>query len=211
MILNCQQHLSLDTFIYRGITRNPILRIKYVSTRDFHYRIISNKKVKHPQSKKRMKLIGGACTLSLFQCALGGSKIGPYSRASLRGLAHDPAKHVRAVRYHESFEKHNKNYGVPLVNIDGKWGTICFDGLDKDTRDFLCRQLYFPDSYWGSSVDRYQSVSHFHQALIEYPVLLNGLKCIKHASEFDDCTSEPMGLQHCESQQDLLLGCTPVN
>ena len=122
----------------------------------------------------------------------------------------NPVKHVEDIQYHENSEIQEKNYGVPLVNIAGIWGTICFDGLDQDTLDFLCRQLHFPDTYWGS-VNLYQSVSHFNQPFIEYPVLLNGLKCIKHASEFDDCTSEPMGYQHCESYQDLLLGCIPIN
>ena len=121
----------------------------------------------------------------------------------------DPVKQVDDIKYHENSEK--KNYGVPLVNIAGIWGTICFDGLDQDTLDFLCRQLHFPDTYWGSTVNLYQSVSHFNDPFNEYPVLLNGLKCIKHASEFDDCTSEQIGYQHCESYQDLLLGCIPIN
>ena len=135
-----------------------------------------------------------------------------YSRPKLllNGLV-DPVKHVRDIRYHEAFENQNTNYGVPLVNIAGIWGTICFDGLDEDTRDFLCRELHFPDSYWGSPNDFYQPVSHFHQSLIGYPTLLNGMKCIKHASEFDDCSSKPIGFQQCQSQQDLFLGCIPIN
>ena len=173
------------------------------------------------ERENSMKFISGL----LFSCVQGSTlrdysahkdiSLGSYSRwntltrVTLSDL--DPVKQVDDIKYHENSDNQKKNYGVPLVNIAGIWGTICFDGLDEDTLDFLCRQLHFPDTYWGSTVNLYQSVSHLNEPFNEYPVLLNGMKCIKHASEFDDCTSEPIGYQHCESYQDLLLGCIPIN
>ena len=127
----------------------------------------------------------------------------------------NPVKHV------EAWEWENKDVislgghvGVPLVTIAGIKGTICAGGgvddpikiADQDTRDFLCRKLTGIEWATGSA----ESVSHFNETLVDFPVVVTNIQCPKDAKDFADCTSGPMGYgpeDHCASQEDLKLGC----
>ena len=121
----------------------------------------------------------------------------------------DPVKHVQAIEFENKDDwTVGGHVGVPLVNIAGIIGTICADNVDKYTSGFLCRKL---GGDWASAEfeneDPDAPVSHFNETLIGYPVLLNNVQCIEGATSFEDCTSGPMGFEHCDSQQDLKLGC----
>ena len=121
----------------------------------------------------------------------------------------DPVKHVQDIMWENPCEGPfcpvGGHVGVPLVNIAGITGTICADDLDMNTRNFLCRQL---GGDWAESGgDPEDPFSHFDENLVGFPVLLNNIQCIEGATSFEDCTSGPMGFEHCDSQQDLQLGC----
>ena len=90
------------------------------------------------------------------------------------------------------------------MTIAGIKGTICADNVDQNTLDFLCQKASGVN--WASG-DAEDPMSHFDDKLADHPVLLNNVQCIEGATSFDDCTSGPMGFEHCESEQDLQLGC----
>ena len=119
----------------------------------------------------------------------------------------DPVKHVEDIEWvDENSCVDGGCLGVPLVTIAGITGTICADNTDKNTRDFLCQKLTGID--WADSwTDEQESVSHFDEKFVGYPVMLNNIQCIEGATSFDNCTSGPMGFEHCDSERDLQLGC----
>ena len=95
---------------------------------------------------------------------------------------------------------------VPIVEIGGIWGTVCFDGFDQNAAMFFCKKLRW------NAVGYIQSISH---AQVEadygtYPVLLTNVKCNENAQSVLDCTSGPMGFASCSSGNDVHLGCMLV-
>ena len=43
----------------------------------------------------------------------------------------------------------------------------------------------------------------------KYPVLLNMVHCEENAEAFIECTSGPMGIEHCPSRSDFQAFCGP--
>ena len=112
-------------------------------------------------------------------------------------------KYVKDVKWAD--EQPDSSNSIPLVNIAGLWGTICFDNIDKNFQDLLCNRLG-P----GSRLDYYTNATSHDEVQAEFgtlPVLLNNVKCVADPSSFQNCTSRPMGFQHCESGNDLKMAC----
>ena len=117
----------------------------------------------------------------------------------------DPVKHVQDIQWvDEDSCALGGCVGIPLVTIAGITGTICADNADENTLDFLCQKLSGVNWATGNTRD---PLSHVDSELAGFPVLLNNLQCIEGATSVEDCTSGPMGFEHCESEQDLQLGC----
>ena len=115
----------------------------------------------------------------------------------------DPVKHVEAI---EECVGIGGCVVVPLVTIAGITGTICADNADQNTLDFLCQKASGVDSA-RADMEVWDPVSHFDEQFVGFPVMLNNVQCIEGATSFDDCTSGPMGFEHCDSEQDLMLEC----
>jgi len=124
-------------------------------------------------------------------------------------LNSDPVKHVKDAKWAD--KQPDPWNSIPLVNIGGLWGTICFDNIDKNFQDLLCNRLG-P----GSRLDYYTNSTNHDEVQAEFgtlPVLLNNVKCIPlvwsqlNSTGFQNCTSGPMGFQHCESGNDLKMAC----
>ena len=117
-------------------------------------------------------------------------------------LNSDPVKHVKDAKWADGDDAWNS---IPLVDIGGLWGTICFDNLDKNFQDLLCSKIG-P----GSRLDYYTNATSHTEVQAEFgtlPVLLNNVQCIADSKSFKDCSSGPMGFQHCESRKDLKMAC----
>ena len=118
-------------------------------------------------------------------------------------LNSDPVKYVKDVKWAD--EQPDSWNSIPLVNIAGLWGTICFDNIDKNFQDLLCNRLG-P----GSRLDYYTNSTNHDKVQAEFgtlPVFLNNVKCIADSISFQNCTSRPMGFQYCKSGNDLKMAC----
>ena len=115
----------------------------------------------------------------------------------------NPIKHVQNIRFENSKEQTNGVFGVAIVEIAGLAGTICGDypTPDDETLNFLCRQMGY-QKYGNLS---FAPTPHLN----DFPILLNSknIQCPENATSFADCTSGPMGFEHCESNTDLVFGC----
>ena len=94
--------------------------------------------------------------------------------------------------------------GPPIVNIGGKWGTVCADNFGENAAEFFCRNLMTG----GAEIS---SISHkkveLHGEFQEYPVLTD-VQCQPDAESFRDCTSGHMGFSNnCTSGKDVVLAC----
>ena len=95
---------------------------------------------------------------------------------------------------------------VPIVEIGGIWGTVCFDGFDENAAKFFCEKLGW------NALGNFEPTSH---ADVEakygtYPVLLTNVKCAENAQSVLDCSSGPMGFASCSSGNDVELACMLV-
>ena len=117
-------------------------------------------------------------------------------------LNSDPVKYVKDAKWADENDAWNS---IPLVNIGGLWGTICFDNLDKNFQKLICRKIG-P----GSLLDHFTSATAHADVQSKFgtlPVLLNNVECIADSSSFQNCTCGPMGSVHCKSGNDLKMAC----
>ena len=124
-------------------------------------------------------------------------------------LNSDPVKHVKGAKWAD--KQPDSWNSIPLVIIGGLWGTICFDNIDKNFQDLLCSKIG-P----GSRLDYYTNATSHADVQAEFgtlPVLLNNVECIPlvlsqlDSTGFQNCTSGPMGFEHCKSGNDLKMAC----
>ena len=118
-------------------------------------------------------------------------------------LDSNPIKHVNDFKWADDAGWTGGQVGVPLVNIGGVFGTVCFDGFDDNAAKFFCGMLDWTDS---SDVE---SISHedVEAKYGTYPVLLTNVQCTENATSVLDCTSGPMGYASCSSRNDVQLSC----
>ena len=117
-------------------------------------------------------------------------------------LNSNPVKHVKHAKWADEEQEWNT---YPLVNIGGLWGTICFDNIDENFQDLICRKI----GRHGVVPFNTNATSHA-EVQAEFgtlPVLLTNVKCIEDSTSFQNCTSGPMGFDHCESGTDLKMAC----
>ena len=95
---------------------------------------------------------------------------------------------------------------VPIVEIGGIWGTVCFDGFDENAAKFFCSMLGW------NAVNSFEPISHMdvEAQYGSYPVLLTNVNCHENAQSVLDCTSGPMGFASCSSGNDVELACMLV-
>ena len=118
-------------------------------------------------------------------------------------LNSDPVKHVKHAKWAVEERQWDTN---PLVNIGGLWGTICFDNIDKNFQDLICREI----GHREMVLDFYTKATSHSEVQAEFgtlPVLLTNVKCIADSTSFQNCTSGPMGFEQCESGMDLKMAC----
>ena len=121
-------------------------------------------------------------------------------------LDSNPIKFVNDFKWADNNTTFGGHVGVPLVNIGGIWGTVCFDDFDENGAKFFCEKLG-----WNALGD-FEPKSH-DDVEAEYgthPVLLTNVQCAENAQSVFDCTSGPMGFASCSSGNDLQLGCMLV-
>ena len=118
-------------------------------------------------------------------------------------LDSNPIMHVNDFKYADGIPTVGGHVGVPLVNIGGVFGTVCFDGFDDNAAEFFCEKLGWTDS------GDVEPISHddVEAEYGTYPVLLTNVKCTENATSVLDCTSGPMGYASCSSGNDVQLGC----
>ena len=83
-------------------------------------------------------------------------------------LNFDPVKYVKDVKWAD--EQPDSWNSIPLVNIAGLWGTICFDNIDKNFQDLLCNRLG-PGSrlnYYTNSTNHDDVQAEFGTLLLNY-------------------------------------------
>ena len=118
-------------------------------------------------------------------------------------LDSNPIKLVDDFKWADNITTYGGHVGVPLVNIGGIWGTVCYDGFDENAAEFFCGKLHWKD------LGDFEPVSH-DDVEAEYgthPVLLTNVQCAENAQSVHDCTSGPMGYASCSSGNDLQLAC----
>ena len=118
-------------------------------------------------------------------------------------LDSNPIKFVNNFTWADDNFTTGGHVGVPLVNIGGIWGTVCFDGFDENAAKFFCEKLHWAD------LGDFQPISHDEVEAVygTYPVLLTNVQCTVNAQSVLNCTSGPMGYASCSSGNDLQLSC----
>ena len=121
-------------------------------------------------------------------------------------LDSNPIKFVNNFTWADNTEPVGGHVGVPLVEIGGIWGTVCFDGFDENAAEFFCDKLNW------YALGNFEPTSHddVEAEYGTYPVLLTNVNCTENAQSVHDCTSGPMGFASCSSGNDVQLGCMLV-
>ena len=99
---------------------------------------------------------------------------------------------------------------IPLVNIGGLWGTICADivnHIDENAYKLICS--FAGDGYVPIQPAQAKLHEFTETEYGAYPILLNMAACDENAGSFIECTSGPMGTEHCPSISDLQAFCGP--
>ena len=83
------------------------------------------------------------------------------------------------------------------VFINGRWGTVCSDGIGTNEAETLCRSLGFGP---------FQSISNDTRGSIYTPLAISGLSCGGYYSHFMECTFNHLS-PLCSSVNNLHLKC----
>ena len=89
------------------------------------------------------------------------------------------------------------NEGRLEVCINDTWGTVCDDTFQDVHAQVVCRQL-------GYSVDGARSISAADGNGI---IWLDEVMCLGNETELLDCPSNPIGINDCDSSDDVGVRC----